>query len=131
MVRRMFRRALLSRGRRTVTARGSCKQQQAEENAVRHTQTASRMRMTLALDYPSVRENGSASHLYPLYPSQLKWTAQSALIPRQRQGQFETCQIIIHGDLTLDPLGIEDIQEAGSTLSETQLGNTKGFLRLL
>jgi hypothetical protein len=61
----------------------------------------------------------------------LEWTAQGALKPRERQGEFETRQVIIHGDLALDPLGIEDIQEAGGALAEAQLGDAKRFLRLL
>jgi len=61
----------------------------------------------------------------------LERTAHGALIPRERQGEFEARQIVIHGDLALDPLGIEDIQEAGGALSEAQLGDAKRFLRLL
>ena len=60
----------------------------------------------------------------------LEWTAQGALKPRERQGEFETRQVIIHGDLALDPLGIEDIQEARGALAEAQLGDAKRFLRL-
>src|SRR6185503_12202883 len=86
------------------------------------------MRVTRASCDHSVRKKCHASHLYP---SPLEWTAQGSLVPRERQGKVETCQIIIHGDLALDPLGIEDIQEAGGALPETQLGNTKRFLRLL
>ena len=69
-----------------------------------------------------------ASYLFPL---QLEWTAQGALIPCERQREFEARQIIIHGDLTLDPLGIEDIQKAGGALAKAQLGDAKRFLRLL
>ena len=61
----------------------------------------------------------------------LEWTAHRALKPRERQGEFEARQIVIHGDLALDPLGIEDIQEAGGALAEAQLGDPKRFLRLL
>jgi hypothetical protein len=61
----------------------------------------------------------------------LEWTAHGALKPRERQGEFEARQIVIHGDLALDPLGIEDIQEAGGALAEAQLGDAKRFLRLL
>ena len=61
----------------------------------------------------------------------LEWTAHGALKPRERQGEFEARQIVIHGDLALDPLGIEDIQEAGGALTEAQLGDAKRFLRLL
>ena len=61
----------------------------------------------------------------------LEGTTHRALKPRERQGEFETRQIVIHGDLALDPLGIEDIQEAGGALSEAQLGDAKRFLRLL
>jgi hypothetical protein len=48
----------------------------------------------------------------------LEWTAHGALKPRERQGEFEARQIVIHSDLALDPLGIEDIQEAGGALAE-------------
>ena len=48
----------------------------------------------------------------------LEWPAHRALKPRERQGEFEPRLIVIHGDLALDPLGIEDIQEAGGALSE-------------
>ena len=61
----------------------------------------------------------------------LEWTAHGSLKPRERQGEFEARQIVIHGDLALDPLSIEDIQEAGGALAETQLGDAKRFLRLL
>ena len=54
------------------------------------------------------------------FRSLLEWTAHSAFKPRKRQGEFEARQIVIHGDLALDPLGIEDIQEAGGTLAEAQ-----------
>jgi len=60
----------------------------------------------------------------------LEWTAHGALKPRERQGEFEARQIVIHSDLALDPLGIENIQEAGGALSEAQLCDTKRFLRL-
>ena len=63
--------------------------------------------------------------------SRLEWTAHGALKPRERQGKFEARQIVIHGDLSLNPLGIEDIQEAGGALAEAQLGDAKRFLRLL
>ena len=62
--------------------------------------------------------------------SRLEWTAHGALKTRERQGEFEARQIVIHGDLALDPLGIEDIQQAGGALSEAQLGDAKRFLRL-
>ena len=84
--------------------------------------------MRLASICTSARRNDHASH--PFF-SQLEWTAHGALKPRERQGEFEPCLIVIHGDLALDPLGIEDIQEAGSALSEAQLGDAKRFLRLL
>ena len=61
----------------------------------------------------------------------LEWTAHGALKPRERQGEFEARQIVIHGDLALDSLGIEDIQKAGGALSKAQLGDAKRFLRLL
>ena len=61
----------------------------------------------------------------------LEWTAHGALKPRERQGEFEARQIVIHRDLALDPLGIEDIQEAGGPLAEAQLGDAERFLRLL
>ena len=60
----------------------------------------------------------------------LEWTAHGTLKPGERQGEFEARQIVIHSDLALDPLGIENIQEAGGALSEAQLGDTKRFLRL-
>src|ERR1700704_5545140 len=60
----------------------------------------------------------------------LEWTTHGALKPRERQGEFEARQIVIHSNLALDPLGIEDIQEAGGALAEAQLGDTKRFLRL-
>ena len=126
-VRRTFRPALLRRGRRTVTARGGRQQKHAEEEPARHTQTASRARMMLASIRPSAGRKDHATHLFH---SQLEWTAHGALKPRERQGKFEARQIVIHGDLALDPLGIEDIQEAGGALSETQLGDAKRFLRL-
>ena len=59
----------------------------------------------------------------------LEWTTHRTFKSRQRQGEFEPCLIVIHNDLALDPLGIENIQEAGGALSEAQLGNTKRFLR--
>ncbi len=64
----------------------------------------------------------------PFY--QLEWAAHGALKPRERQGEFEPRLIVIHGDLALNPLGIEDIQEAGRALAETQLGDAQRFLRL-
>jgi hypothetical protein len=85
--------------------------------------------MTLASIHISARRNDHASHLF--FSQVLEWTAHGALIPCERQGEFEARQIVIHGDLALHPLGIEDIQEAGGTLSEAQLGDTKRFLRLL
>src|SRR6185295_4548182 len=81
MVRRMFRLALLRRGRRTITACKDCQQHHAEEDVAHHTQTASRMRMTAASCHHSIREKCYASHLYP---SPLEWTAQGSLIPRER-----------------------------------------------
>ena len=63
--------------------------------------------------------------------SLLEWTTHGTFKPRKRQGKFEARQIVIHGDLSLNPLGIEDIQEAGGALSEAQLGDAKRFLRLL
>ncbi len=60
----------------------------------------------------------------------LEWTAYRALKPRERNGKFIARQIVIYGDLTLNPLGIEDIQEAGGALSEAQSGDAKRFLRL-
>src|SRR4029079_19282957 len=78
MVRRMLRLALLGRGRRTVAARRRCHHQHAEENAARHTQTASQMHVTLASFHHSVRKKCYASHLYP---SALEWTTQGSLIP--------------------------------------------------
>jgi hypothetical protein len=83
--------------------------------------------MALASIRTSARRNDHAAHLFF---SHLEWTAHGSLKPRERQGEFETRQIVIHGDLALDPLGIEDIQEAGGALSEAQLGNAKRFLRL-
>ena len=62
--------------------------------------------------------------------SRLEWTPHGALKPRERQGKFEARQIVIHGDLALDPLSIENIQQAGGALSEAQLGDAKRFLRL-
>ena len=73
--------------------------------------------MTLALIRISARRKYYPLHLFP---SQLERTAQGALIPCERQGEFEARQIIIHGDLTLDPLGIEDIQEAGGALAKAE-----------
>ena len=67
--------------------------------------------------------------IYPFV--QLEWTAHRALILRERQGEFEARQIVIHGDLALDPLGIKDLQKARGALAEAQLGNAKRFLRLL
>lgn len=128
LARGTFWSTLRRRGRRTVTARGGRQQQHAEEDPTRHTQTASRARMTLASIRTSARRNDHASHLFF---SQLEWTTHGALKPRKRQGEFEARQIVIYGDLALDPLGIEDIQEAGGALSETQLGDAKRFLRLL
>ncbi len=61
----------------------------------------------------------------------LEWTAHGTLIPRERLREFEARQIVVHGDLSLDPLGIEDLQEAGGALPEAQLGDAKRFLRLL
>src|SRR5580765_5355445 len=63
---RMFRHMLLSRRPRwrTVTSReGGGQQEHAEEEPVRRTQTASRVRMTLALIGRSVRKNDHAPHL--------------------------------------------------------------------
>jgi len=61
----------------------------------------------------------------------LEWTAHGPLKPRERQREFKARQIVIHGDLALDSLGIEDIQETGGALPEAQLCDTKRFLRLL
>ena len=83
--------------------------------------------MRLASIRISARRKHHASHPFP---SQLERTAQCALIPCERQGEFEARQILIHGDLTLDPLGIEDIQETGGALAKAQLGDAKRFLRL-
>ena len=102
--------------------------QHAEEDPARHTQTASQARMTLVSICTSARRNDHASHLFF---SLLEWTAHGPLKPRERQGEFEARQIVIHSDLALDPLGIENIQEAGGALAEAQLGDTKRFLRLL
>ena len=66
-----------------------------------------------------------------LFRKLLEWTAHGALIPRECQGEFEARQIVIHGDLALNTLGIEDLQEAGRALAEAQLGDAKRFLRLL
>src|SRR6185503_876151 len=126
---RMFRPILLSRRRRrlTVTGHEGDQQQNAEENPARRTQTASRASMTLTLICASDGRYDHASHLSC---SHLEWPAHGALIPGERQGKFETRLIIIDGDLALDPLGIENLQEAGGALAEAQLGNTKRFLRL-
>ena len=71
--------------------------------------------MTLTTIDTPARKHDHALHLSF---SHLEWTAHGALKSRERQGEFETRQIIIYGDLALDPLGIEDIQQAGSTLAE-------------
>ena len=84
--------------------------------------------MTVASICTSARRNDHASHLFV---SQLEWAAHGTLKPRERLGEFEARQIVIHSDLALDPLGIENIQEAGGALSEAQLSDTKRFLRLL
>ena len=128
LVRRTFRPTLRRRGRRTVTARSGRQQKHAEIDPARHTQTASQARMTLASICTSARRIDHASHLFV---SQLEWAAHGTLKPRERLREFEARQIVIHSDLALDPLGIENIQEAGGALSEAQLSNTKRFLRLL
>jgi hypothetical protein len=114
-IRRTYRLVLPRRGRRMVTAREGRQQQHAEEDPARHTQTASLARRALASIRTSIRRNDHASHLFL---AQLEWTAHRAVKPRECQGEFEPCLIVIHGDLALDPLGIKDIQEAGGTLSE-------------
>ena len=60
----------------------------------------------------------------------LEWTAQGAFKPCEREGKIKARQIVIYGDLTLDPLSIKDIQEAGRALAETQLGDAQRFLCL-
>ena len=128
---RMFRHVLLSRRRRrrTVTAReGEANSSMPKKTLHVALRRPSRARMTLASICISARRNDHASHLSF---SQLEWTAHGALKPRERQGEFEPRLIVIHGDLALDPLGIEDIQQAGGALAEAQLGDAKRFLRLL
>src|SRR5205085_2936046 len=66
-----------------------------------------------------------------LFRKLLEWTTYGALISRECQGKFEARQIVIHGDLSLNTLGIEDLQEAGRALAEAQLSDAKRFLRLL
>jgi len=84
--------------------------------------------MTLASLCTLAGRNDHTAHLsFSLY---LEWTAQGALKPRERQGEFKARQIIIHGNLALDPLGIEDIQKAGGALAKAQLGNAQRLLRL-
>ena len=123
----MFRPLLLSRSRGTVTASERDQQQHAEEDPARSIQTASRALMTLASICTSSGKNDHATHLSF---SQLEWTAQSPLKPRERQREFKARQIVIHGDLALDPLGVKDIQQAGRALAKTQLGDAQRFLRL-
>jgi hypothetical protein len=86
------------------------------------------MRMTLASICITAGRNDHTAHLSF---SELEWATQGAFKPRERQGEFEPRQIVIHGNLALDPLGIENIQEAGGALPEAQLGDAKRLLCLL
>jgi hypothetical protein len=100
----------------------------------------SRPKKTLHAALWRLRERERHSHRLIYWPEEmtmllicplLERAAQGALKPRKRQGEFEARLIVIHSDLALNPLGVKDIQEAGGTLAEAQLGNTKRFLRLL